>query len=317
MHALKIPFTGLIVGGISVVIVSLICFLSSNSRQVILKSLIIVLSIKLAISPHSSFTAYFAVSFQALAAWFFFRYIPSFSLASYITAIVCMLESAMQKIIILTIFYGNTLWEAINAFGKWAVGQAGVILPFSSSEILISSYILIYFINGILVGYFTFGILKDYHNMKEQPEFKIKISASQNAKENQSGLKNNVWWNFVRKGTIWIIVFVCLVLLLIQKDHGGLIFYFIIRVLLIFSLWYGIIGPFIKSRIQHYVQSGDKKVIRESEQVVLLFPYLKQILVRSWQSAEGNWLIKIPVFLRKLIFFVICFEIHEEENISA
>ena len=94
MHALKIPFTGLIVGGISVIIVSLISYLSSNSRESILRSLIIVLTIKLAISPHSSFTAYVAVSFQAVSAWFFFRYISDLRIAAYTTAIISMLESA-------------------------------------------------------------------------------------------------------------------------------------------------------------------------------------------------------------------------------
>jgi hypothetical protein len=53
MHAIKIPFTGLIVGGIAVIIVSLICVLSGCRWKLVGQSLLIVLAIKMAISPHA------------------------------------------------------------------------------------------------------------------------------------------------------------------------------------------------------------------------------------------------------------------------
>jgi hypothetical protein len=317
MHALKIPFTGLIVGGISVIIVSLISYLSSNSRETILRSLIIVLTIKLAISPHSSFTAYVAVSFQAASAWFFYRFIPDLRIAAYVTAIISMLESALQKVIILTIFYGNALWEAINTFGKWATTQAGLVLPFSSSEILIVAYLTIYIINGIFIGHFISSMFSVYNKMIRESSFKIIIPAKEAEAVLPASDKKSSGLRFLRQGSLWIVAFVCLVLLWFKKDESQLLMYFIIRVILVFTLWYGVLGPVIKSRIKKLVRSGDNKVNSETDHALLLFPYLRQIVTQAWAESKGNIFTKIPDFLKKLIFYVICFEIYDGKDHTA
>src|SRR5690606_19472551 len=66
MHVLNSPFTGVIVGGISILLISLIAFYAENKWQSILKALLIVLIIKMGVSPYSPFAAYIAVSFQAV-----------------------------------------------------------------------------------------------------------------------------------------------------------------------------------------------------------------------------------------------------------
>src|SRR4051812_17198512 len=67
MHALRIPFTGLIVGGMSVIMISFIAQLCEHRYREILKSALIVLIIKAMVSPYTPFPAYVAVSFQALS----------------------------------------------------------------------------------------------------------------------------------------------------------------------------------------------------------------------------------------------------------
>ena len=66
MHALQIPFTGLLVGGMAVIMICLIADISEFNYKQILKSAIIVLIVKAMVSPHTPFPAYIAVSFQAL-----------------------------------------------------------------------------------------------------------------------------------------------------------------------------------------------------------------------------------------------------------
>src|SRR5438045_6606034 len=67
MHALQIPFTGLVVGGMSVIMISFIAQISDHQYREILKSAMIVLIIKAMVSPYTPFPAYIAVSFQALS----------------------------------------------------------------------------------------------------------------------------------------------------------------------------------------------------------------------------------------------------------
>ena len=66
LHVFNTPFTGLIVGGIAILLISLIAYYAENKWQAIFKALVIVLIIKMAVSPYSPFGAYVAVSFQAL-----------------------------------------------------------------------------------------------------------------------------------------------------------------------------------------------------------------------------------------------------------
>ena len=73
MHAFKFPFTGIFVGGLSVLFITLIALNSRNLKQDIFKALTIVLLIKLAVSPHSPIAAYFAVSLQAVLGFLIFR----------------------------------------------------------------------------------------------------------------------------------------------------------------------------------------------------------------------------------------------------
>ena len=65
LHAIQFPVTGLLVGGFAIVLISLIAYFSDNKWETIFRSLLVVLIIKLAVSPHSPPTSYLAVSFQA------------------------------------------------------------------------------------------------------------------------------------------------------------------------------------------------------------------------------------------------------------
>ena len=63
MHAFRLPFTGLLVGGVAIILIIMLAHYSNNNVQQILKALIIVLIVKISVSPHSPLGAYLAVSF--------------------------------------------------------------------------------------------------------------------------------------------------------------------------------------------------------------------------------------------------------------
>lgn len=52
LHALHMPFTGLLVGGFAVIIITFIAQISGKKDKQILKSLLIVLIVKAMVSPH-------------------------------------------------------------------------------------------------------------------------------------------------------------------------------------------------------------------------------------------------------------------------
>ena len=159
LHAIQSPFTGLFVGSIAMICIALICSFTEHKWQTVMTSLAIVLVIKAFVSPHSAPTAYIAVVFQGVTGALIYKYIPGLFFSSVFFLCVGLLESALQRLLTLTILYGNTLWEAINKWGSWVTEKWNFVLPFSSSGMIIGFYLLIHLLAGIMIGWFIYKII--------------------------------------------------------------------------------------------------------------------------------------------------------------
>ena len=135
MHAFGSPFTGIFVGGISILLITLIALYSKRVWVTLIKALCIVLLVKLSVSPHSPITAYVAVSFQAIFGALIFSLFSVRAIPILLLGTVTFLESAMQKLLVLTILYGTSFWDAIDVYGTW-VSEKLAFLP-----IVISSFL--------------------------------------------------------------------------------------------------------------------------------------------------------------------------------
>ena len=122
LHALKLPLSGLLAGGASLVIIVLLG--SVGRRGTVLRGLLVVLSIKALLSPQSPPTAYLAVAFQGvvgelLTGW---RALPR--LRGLVLGALTMLESAGQQVFVLWLLYQKPLAVAFNAFLDKLLGTA-------------------------------------------------------------------------------------------------------------------------------------------------------------------------------------------------
>ena len=140
LHALQSPFTGLFVGGFAIVLISLIAYFAEDKWDTIFRSLLVVLIIKLAVSPHSPPTSYLAVSFQALMAALIYSKLSLTQWSAMLLGVVTLVESAIQKLLVLTLIYGNSLWEAIDSFSIYVIKKMGFLGNIFSSTALISIY---------------------------------------------------------------------------------------------------------------------------------------------------------------------------------
>ena len=120
LHALKMPFTGLIIGNTAVILITLIARFS-DKKGTILKATLIVIIIKGMISPHTPLTAYFAVFIQGLLGELFFYRNNFPAVSALFLGVITSLLSAFQKIILLTLVFGNNLWVSINEFFNFLI----------------------------------------------------------------------------------------------------------------------------------------------------------------------------------------------------
>lgn len=283
LHVFNTPFTGLIVGGIAILLISLIAYYAENKWQAILKALIIVLIIKMAVSPYSPFGAYVAVSFQAFFGALLFSKFSWKGATIMVLGMVTFLESALQKLLILTIVYGTALWEAINIYGAWVQKKMDFVSQTSTTSILVIIYLLVYGICGLLAGRFIKSIINVIANKKETNFYLEPQDLVPEQKTSKVSLKAKVIW-------VWLIT-VSIMVLAFTFFGGDLLgwkkgLYIMLRSFLILMLWYLVIGPLLLKIIRKYLNTKKSQYQDDIANAMDLFPYFRQIIVFTWKETK-------------------------------
>lgn len=164
MHGLKLPFTGLTVGGVAATVLIVLAAHErglyhpekrpTRNTGLLLKVTGTILLIKALASPHSPITAYVAVAFQGILAAGLFRLIPSFRLAAFLFSLLAMMESATQKLLMLWLVYGHAFFDALDALTGYATAQISSLpLPSLSTPTVLALFLGIYATWGALLGW--------------------------------------------------------------------------------------------------------------------------------------------------------------------
>jgi hypothetical protein len=306
MHAFSSPFTGIVVGGISILLISLIALYSKDIRTSLIKALSIVLLVKLSVSPHSPITAYFAVSFQAFLGIGLFSLFSVNRFSVVLIGILTFLESAVQKLFTLTIIYGQSLWEAIDAYSVWISAKISLINLNLSSSVLIFIYVSFYAISGLLIGVLILRIIR-LIQLVEVPKLDT-LSLRSNevtAKKNKSIIKAKyiLFWSIT-------LVMILLPLIYFKNEFGGWKtgLYVIARSILIISLWYLVLGPLLIKGLNQVLSRRQSQYQSDLQRTLLLLPHLNSVVSFAWQdSGSHKGLNRMQHFLAKSIVFSIHF----------
>jgi len=310
LHVFNSPFTGLIVGGIAILLISLIAFYAENKWQAILKALVIVLIIKMAVSPYSPFTAYISVSFQAVFGAFLFSNFSWKGITLIVLGMVTFLQSALQKLLKLTIIYGTDFWEAINIYGTWIQEKINFITQTSTTSVLITIYLLVYGIGGLLAGLFIKSIIGIISEKEETSFYLESPFFTSEERKTKKRMKSKV---------IWIWLFTVAIIVLAFTFFGGALFgwqkaiYIIARSFLFLMLWYLVLGPLALKLIRKYLAKKESKYQDDIANAMDLFPYFRQIIAFTWKETKHlKGYVRFKYFIANSISNCIHFKIPSE-----
>jgi hypothetical protein len=166
-HAFKLPFTAFVLGAIAMACMAMLATQNKKTSGAILRALFIVLSLKFAGSPHSPLPAYVAVFFQGIAGAIVFGLMGVNRFSLIVLGFLVMTESAIQKPLVATLLFGDTLWLALD---EWYVRIAAFFkLPAvqNISYKLVLAYIILYAVWGILWGWLLGGLLNKINDKKK------------------------------------------------------------------------------------------------------------------------------------------------------
>ena len=296
LHALQLPFTGLIVGGLSVIIITLIAKFSFNNISSIIKSLVIVLIIKLTISPYTPFPAYIAVSFQALLGCMLFNLMKVNYVSVLLLSIISMIESAIQKLLILTLIFGQSFWKATNAFIIFVANQFNYN-NINGAHWLIGIYLAIYIIGGILIAILAFKTIKNISHITEMPLLVNDNTIIRNEKKIKKR-KTQIVYSFI------ILCLISVILFFFNKDQHPYL-----SILKVFSwtisaifLWYYFITPLFTRLVVLLLQKNKSKYSSEVAEIILMTPQLKNITYSAWiYSKQNKGISRLALFLTCLL----------------
>jgi hypothetical protein len=112
--------------------------------------------IKAAISPHTSVAAYGAFFLQGLIGEGLFFSKRFFAFSSIMLGLVVGILTGLQKLIMLTLIFGITFWNAINEFLNYVTKEFSISTTetsaFNFSLVLMGSYVLIHLLFGFAAG---------------------------------------------------------------------------------------------------------------------------------------------------------------------
>lgn len=310
LHALKFPFRGMIISSSAIILIGVIAKYLEKRGQII-KSTIQVILIKAAISPHSPKISYLSLLLQGLFGEVFL-YPKKFRLAlSICFGITVSLFNGFQKIFVLTIIYGNTLWKTINDFFNYIVNDwlfFNLNISINFSFWIISLYVLIHLIIGITAGVLSYTIpIKLEEKLKNTSLTQINIDKTRTQQETFKRKKKKK----AKLTTILIFSFSIILIVLsyfspsLKGFKTSPILIMLIRSVIIFILWFYFISPYINKIFKKYISKKQNKYSYEINSFISHFSELKIIAKVIWDSTlEFKGLKRIKMFLISFLVYV-------------
>lgn len=312
LHAFRTPFTGILVGGIAVILILLIGYFSNGNYREILKSLVIVLMVKVAVSPHSPPPAYLAVSFQALMGVMLFSVFRSPRVVGPLLGILALAESASQKLLTLTILYGNSLWEALDTFISFAQNQLGIESIDNGGMWIGWLYVGVYATVGLIIGWWAGKLPGRINHLLAQ--WKAPVVTPQGLTLEKVG--NSFWRKWWRRGSMLLLILVLILLALWGfKDKQSMDpIVLILRALCVIVLWYGIVAPIMMEILKMYLSKKKQGSKAELSRVMNLLPHIKAVTRIAWEeSSHKMGIYRLTEFLSRMIVYSISLEVETEE----
>ncbi|MBL1211835.1 MAG: hypothetical protein HND52_00640 [Ignavibacteriae bacterium] len=311
LHALHIPFTGLMVGGAASIFISLIAYYSEKPEEV-MRSTIIVVIIKGIIAPHTPLTAYFSVMGQGAAGYLIFKIIANHKIASLLTSTITVTFFGFQKLIFLTVLFGNEFWNSINIFSNYIIDQfvsGGYESKINISLMIILGYGVVHFIGGVIFGIIAGRMPKNILSLEKS----INTTEIMNMEfEGTSVLPTKRKKKKVLKYSFGIVLIAMMAgsyfIPDVENQTITKILIMFLRSVVILFLLFTFIGPYLRKLLNKYTAKKKNEYADEIEKIIDVFPLYKKYAAYSWKkSNDYQGVLKIKIFF-KLLFALLLLE---------
>lgn len=311
LHALTIPLRGLFISSASVLFISLIALFVKNPKE-ILKSTLVVILIKAVVSPYSPLTAYFALSVQGLLGYILFIPKKFYKISAMTLGLLILLLSGIQKILILTVLFGTTLWNSLDIFIKQISSEffGKHFHPgFDYGYVLISVYVGIHLIAGLFIGLYVGKLPQKISSYSKTVPSNLTNTRVDGIPKRTKGKKRS--WFFRPTGIVILIISISVMILSylspdLEKNIAFEIIIMLIRSVVITFLWYVLIAPIIKKIFRKFLANKKTIYLNEMNEIIEMFPKFRKVVGYCWEnSLHKKGLSRIKYFLSISFYYLL------------
>jgi hypothetical protein len=285
IHAIKVPFTGGVVGGIAVILISTIGFFAERKAEAILRATMVVLLIKAAVSPHTPIPAYLAVLFQGALGALLFGLLPSWPrTAAVVLGVLAFWQGAVQKLVVMTLIYGMPLWESVDALGRHLLGDAATRL--SPTQWFLLIYAGYYTLVGLLTAWFAAALPDEILRavLQHPPSAPQPVTAPPMSLP----VRSKPWWRRlpVKAGLAALALSASLFFLSPAGSgvqHGLKL---LIRATVAIALWMLVARPLANRALRWFQRREASRYAEDISRTMNLLPLLRTAAALSWERAR-------------------------------
>ena len=308
LHALTIPLRGLFISSAAVLFISLIALFSKSNRE-ILKATLIVIIIKAVVSPYTPLAAYIAVSLQGFFGFALFTKKRFFRIYAFILGLLVLFFTGIQKIVILTILFGNTLWESLDIFIKQlSIELFNIDHPeINYGYLIIVAYVLLHLIAGLFIGLYAGKLPKKIDYYKNHIPSFIDFK---NGEEIPRKEKKKSW--FLRPTVIFVITLSIGVIILsyfspqLEDNVAISVVIMFVRSLVITVIWFAILAPVVKKYFQMFIAKRKLIYSKDLDVIISMFPHFNIIVNYCWKlSSSRKGYKRIKYFLSNSFYYLL------------
>jgi hypothetical protein len=295
MHAAKIPFTGMLVSSLAVACIALLAWFVPGKGN-ILKATLTVAIFKLLLSPHSPPTAYIAVFFQGLIGQLLLANKKNFTAALILVAILSLAESALQRLLVVWLVYGDGFWTGVNQFIQKLTGDKQLT---NYSLMIAAGYILIHIVAGFFVGRWISRLIKNSDTWQEKnSSFIYRATPAPGIQQIPATKKK-------KRKLVFVIISICLLVLyllsLLKPEWiplpGNKLLAIFFRSVVILACWYFLLAPVLMGLIKKQLLKKQAENKEDINTVMEMLPEMKTIFQQAWQhSAEKRGFGRLQLF---------------------
>jgi hypothetical protein len=293
LHAFRFPMTGLVINSTSVIFIVLIAHYARH-KGTILRATFIVLIIKGMVSPHTPINAFIAVTIQGVLGELLFRSKKYFTFSALVLGIITLLLSGSQKIIVLTVVFGNNLWESIDIFGNFIIQKFHLYGPstdgYDISFWIILGYLSLHVLVGIFVGIVSSRIPGWINREQDHYENLFQLEKVQTPFQIKAVKKRKSWIKRPSGSAVFLLAIMIVILSYfypeITSKQGVKAIIMVLRSIVIMALWYLWIGPKLLLLLNRILRKKHNQYFTHVQNTLKILPPLRSIIYQTWNSSR-------------------------------